>query len=679
MAAHLQFLLLGLGGGAVIAALAIGVTLTYRVSGVVNFAYAATGMYVAYAYFEFRATGELVLPVIGLPDRIPILPAEPPPTVASSMVVALLLAAAMGLVFYWLIFRPLRSAPDLAKVVASLGLFLYLLALASAQFGGHGAATGGVEAVLPSQTVDLLGTTIPRDRLFLAAGVVVVTALLWGVFRFTRFGLATRASAESEKGALLVGISPDLLGSGNWVISSMLAGGAVILFAPIAGLDPTTTSLLIVPALAAALLGGFSSFWLTLAAGLALGMLQSEILKLQSDWSWLPEVGLQQGLPFIVILATMALRGKSLPTRGSLVSPRFPRSPVPQRPVVTALVVGGLAVVGLLLFDSDLRFGITNTAIAALIALSVVVLTGYVGQISLAPFAFAGIAAFATAKLAGDLNVPFPLAPLLAALIATGAGVLVGLPAVRVRGMNLAIATLAAAVAVEELIFKWSWFTGGLTGTHVPSPEIFGIDLGISATGTAFPRPAFGIMCVVVTAAAAVAVAHLRRSPTGRRWLAVRANERAAAAAGVDVTRAKLSAFAFSSFLAGLGGTLLAYATPNALSVDSFGVFESLAILSLTYIGGIASVAGAIVAGVIQQGGLLTALTSRSGGDPSATQFAMNGLVLIMVAVLFPDGVAGLASRLATRVRSLRPTSPDEDPSADGAPPADQNAVTTAS
>lgn len=651
MSAHLQFLLLGLGGGAVIAALAIGVTLTYRVSGVVNFAYAAMGMYVASAYFQLRATGDLILPVIGLPDRIGLLPAEPPPTVASAITISMLLAVALGLACYWLIFRPLRNAPDLARVVASLGLFLYLLAVASSQRHGTGAATGGVEEVLPTKTVDLLGTTIPRDRIILLVLVVLVTAVLWAVYRFTRFGLATRASAESEKGALLTGLSPDLLGSGNWVIASVLAGGAVILFAPIAGLDPTTTSLLIVPALAAALIGGFQSFWLTLAAGLGIGMAQSEILKLQSDWDWLPDIGLQQGLPLIIILLTLALRGKSLPTRGSLVATRFPRAPVARRPVVTALVVGGLAVLVMLTADGDLRLGLINTTIAALIALSVVVLTGYVGQISLAPFAFAGIGAFATARLAGDLHVAFPMAPILAAVIAMGVGVLLGLPAVRVRGMNLAIATLAAAVAVEELLFRWSWFSGGLTGTEVPTPEVFGISFGITATGDDFPRPAFGILCVVVTGVAAVAVAHLRRSPTGRRWLAVRANERAAAAAGVDVRKAKLSAFAASSFLAGLGGTLLAYATPRALSVDSFGVFESLAILSLTYVGGIASVAGAFVAGFIQQGGLMSTLTDRAGSDPSATQFALNGLVLIVVAVLFPDGITGLASRLTTLLR----------------------------
>lgn len=627
-------------------------------------------MFVALAYFELRATGDLILPVVGLPDRISLLPAEPPPTVATATAIALLLAAAMGLAAYWLVFRPLRRAPDLAKVVASLGLFLYLLAVASAQRSGHGAATGGVEDVLPTTPVDLLGTTIPLDRLLLTTAVVVVTALLWAAFRFTRFGLRTRAAAESEKGALLTGVSTDLLGTGNWVLASVLAGGAVILFSPIAGLDPTTTSLLIVPALAAALLGGFESFWITLAAGLGIGVLQSELVKLQSDLDWLPDVGLQQGLPFVIVLVTMAVRGQVLPERGALTTARFPHSPVPRRPELVALVVGSVAVLALLTAGSDLRLGIINTTIATLIALSVVVLTGYVGQISLAPFAFAGIAAFATAKLAGDLHVPFPLAPLLAALVATAVGVAVGLPAVRVRGMNLAIATLAAAVAVQELVFKWSWFTGGLTGTHVPPPEVFGVDLGISATGDAFPRPAFGIVCVVVTAAAAVAVANVRRSATGRRWLLVRADERAAAASGVDVTRAKLTAFAASSFLAGLGGTLLAYATPDALSVDSFGVFESLAILSLTYIGGIAAVGGAVVAGIIQQGGVLTALTRGSGGDPSQVQFALNGLVLVVVAVLFPEGLTGLLGRLVHRVRRLLPGAgePAEPPTEDAAP-----------
>jgi ABC-type branched-subunit amino acid transport system permease subunit len=435
----------------------------------------------------------------------------------------------------------------------------------------------------------------------------------------------------------------------NWMIAAVLAGGAVILFAPIAGLNPSNTSLLIVPALAAALLAGFRSFWLTALGGLAIGMLQSLLLQLQSDYTWLP-AGIQLGVPFVLIIVIMAVRGETLPPRGALHTGHFPRSPRPRHVALTALVLGGGSVVALLTLGSEWRQGIILSSIFAVIALSIVVLTGYVGQISLAPMAFAGIAAFSMVKLT-DWGLPFPIAPLLAALVAVAVGLLAGIPAVRVRGMNLAIATLAAAVAIEELLFGWDWFTSGGTGTRVPEPELFGIDLGISATGGDFPRAVFGVVCVVCVTIIAVLIAHLRRGGTGLRFVAVRTNERAAAAAGIDVTRTKLSAFALSAFLAGIGGTLLAYQR-QALSADSFAVFESLALLALTYLAGIASIGGALLAGVLAQGGLLSvALDSES----SPYQFAINGVALIVVAIVYPSGITGAAYRVADRVRTLIP------------------------
>jgi ABC-type branched-subunit amino acid transport system permease subunit len=246
---------------------------------------------------------------------------------------------------------------------------------------------------------------------------------------------------------------------------------------------------------------------------------------------------------------------------------------------------------------------------------------------------------------------------LLATLLAVAGGLVVGIPAVRVRGMNLAIATLAAAVAVEELVLKWNWFAGGLGGAKVPRPRLFGIDLGIQATGDAFPRPAFGILAVVVLAAATLVVAHLRRGRTGLRWLAVRGNERAAAAAGVDVRQVKLRAFALSSALAGLGGTLLAYEY-DTLSVNSFTVFQSLALLAVTYLGGIARLGGVLVAGVMTQGGVLTAAI---GGESSQAQFAINGLLLIVVAVVYPEGISGAIGAFVARARRRRVTSGSTD------------------
>ena len=564
-----------------------------------------------------------------------------------------MLAALYGLVIYVLVFRPLRNAPSLARVVSSLGLFLYLLAIADLRIGAQGAVVSRTERILGDDVIHLGGVAVPQDRLSLLLIVLLATFALVLVFRYTRFGLATRAAAESEKGAVLLGYSPDRLAAVNWMVSAVLAGGAVILIAPIAGLNPSATSLLIVPALAAALVGGFRSFGLTMFAGLAIGMVQSEVLNLRTQWDWLPDIGLQTGIPFVLIIVTMVVRGETLPTRATLHQGRFPRAPRPRHPGVAIAVVAGLGIAALLVLDSSWRQGIIVSAVTAIIALSIVVLTGYVGQISLMPMALAGISAFAMIKLSTSAHLGFPLAPILASLLAVMVGVLVGIPAVRVRGMNLAIATLAAAVAVEELVLKWDWFTGGLAGARVPRPRLFGIDLGIQAAGDAFPRPAFGILCLIVAAVAAFVIAHLRRGRTGLRWLAVRGNERAAAAAGVDVRRVKLRAFALSSLLAGIGGTLLAYEY-DTLSVNSFTVFQSLALLAITYLGGIASLGGVLVAGLLTQGGVLTA---AMGGESSQTQFAINGLLLIVVAAVYPEGISGAANALVKRLTGSRLTS----------------------
>jgi ABC-type branched-subunit amino acid transport system permease subunit len=664
MATHLQYLLLGTGSGAVIAALALGILLTYRASGVVNFAHAAMGMFLAYTYGALRQSGELLVPILGPWSRIRLLPASCTAEVANAtcsyrfsaataFAITMLLAAVYGLVIYGLAFRPLRSAPTLAKLVASLGLFLDLLAITNLRIGSQGAALSLPENLLPSTLVHLFGVDIQQDRLWLALVVILMTALLAAVYHYTRFGLATRAAAESEKGAVLVGISPDRIAALNWMIATMLAGAAVILFAPITSINPTTTSLLFVPALAAALLARFRSFSITTAAGLAIGMLQSEIGNLTGTFSWLPKINLQEGLPFLIIIVTMAVRGESLPTRGTLGHGHFPRSPRPEHLVWWTAGLSALGVVALLTMSSQWRGAIIVSVTFSVIALSTVALTGYVGQISLMPMALAGISAFSMVKLSGEWHIPFPFAPLLAALVAVGIGLIAGAPALRVRGMNLAIATLAAAVAIEELLLKWSWFTGGGAGSRVEPPSIFGIDLGISAVGLDDNRPAFGILCIVVLVITTVLVANLRRGATGLHWLGVRANERAAASAGTDVTRTKLTAFAVSSFIAGIGGALYAYGHPN-LSADSFRVFSSLALIALVYLGGIASIAGALIAGVMQDGGILSA-----GQTGSQVQFAISGLALIAVAILYPNGISGALYSARDRLRRLPRIEPE--------------------
>ncbi len=637
--------------------LAIGIVLTFRASNVVNLAHCAMGMYVAYVYYGLRnfdlggveRGGDLVLPIIGLPTRVHIVDR---PTAVTAFLIAMVVAALLGVVVYGFVFRLLRDAPPLARVVASLGVFLYLESVMQLRVAETGAGSASLQltSLLPQGAVHLGDVVVPTASFVLAALAIAVAVALAAIFRFTRFGLSTRAAAEQEKGAILIGLSPDRLGFLNWILASMLAGSAVIFIAGTSSkLDPIETSLLIVPTLAAALLGGLNSFGATTLAGLSIGMSQSALSTFQARTDWLPDFlpngGLREALPVILILVAITVRGSHLPTRDAITEARLPASPVPHHPLAWTLGLTALVALGLLTLDAQWRLAIVVSTIAALIALSTVVVTGYVGQISLAGYAFAGLAAFTTARLAVD-GMGFPWAPMLAVTITVAAGIVVGIPAVRVRGMTLAVATLGAAVAIESLVFKASSLNG-ITG--VPRPRLFGIDLGFLASGDDNFRAAFGIYALIVLAASVLAVANLRRSPTGMRWLAVRSNERAAAAAGVNVTSAKLLAFAVSSLLAGLGGTLLAYELP-ALSSQQFLVVGALAILALCYLGGIATLSGALIAGVLASGGIVTQLQGGATGDASSYQYAVSGLLLIVVAILYPDGVSTAARRSVGRL-----------------------------
>ncbi len=410
------------------------------------------------------------------------------------------------------------------------------------------------------------------------------------------------------------------------MLASVLAGLGGILVGPLTGLDPATTTLLVVPALAAALAGRLASFGATVAAALALGMGQSAMLKLQDDFSWIPRAGVREALPLVVILVALALgAGRNL-GRGAPVERPLPLATRVRRPGVWAGVGVAVGAMGLLALSGQYRLGLVNSLVGAVICLSLVVLTGYVGQISLAQMAFAGAAGFSLAKLISAWDVPFPVAPLVAAGLAAVVGVAVGLPALRLRGLSLAVVTLAAAVAVEEAVFKAPALTGGFEGTRVPTLP------GVGRAGTV----GFGLVALAVLVAVGLGVVWLRRGRLGRRFLAVRANERAAAACGVGLTTTKLTAFALSALVAGLGGALLGYGQ-GRLSFGSFGVFVSLSYLAAAYLGGIASVSGALVGGLLVPSGLVFTIVDGK------YQLLITGLALILVAIARPQGIVGRA------------------------------------
>ncbi len=650
MTDYVFYLLLGSGAAAIIAAFGLGLVITYQGSGIVNFAYGGMAMWTAFVYADLR-NGAYPFPVPGLPARYHFGGGDV--GFRWAFFLALLTAAALGLIVYLLVFRPLRKAPALARVVASVGLVILLMDLVRGRFGDTNALR--VPNILPRDPVTISsGLTIPRDGLWLAFIVLVMAFALWAAMRFSRVGLITRAAAENEKGAVLLGFSPDLLAGVSFVVASMVGGLVAILAAPMLGLNTTVlTFAFLIPAVGAALIGEFKRPLPTVAVGMAIGMIQSVFTKLQNDLTWFPKYGAREGLPFLVIIIAMVLLGERLPDRGTVNNWKLPEVPPARMTPATALVPAALAIAGLLFLGPLWRGAIMTTLIAIVFALSLVVLTGFGGQTSLAQMAFAGVAGFTLSKLAVQWDIPFPIAPILAALVATAFGLLVGLPALRVRGTNLAIITLAGGVTVGEFLFKNPDFVGDSTtgGAKVPNPRIGPWDFGL-IFGNKSSRPVFGIFLVVVVLVLCVLVTNVRKSSTGRRMLAIRSNERAASAIGINVANGKMMVFAVSSFIAGIGGCLIGYRFGSVSDV-SYGTVASLAALAVAYLGGITSVSGAVASGIVASSGIAFYGMTRVIGSLGKWEFYIGGVLLIFTAIQNPEGIAG-AIRTQTAEKKLK-------------------------
>jgi ABC-type branched-subunit amino acid transport system ATPase component/ABC-type branched-subunit amino acid transport system permease subunit len=648
---HLTNLVFGLGNGGVFAALALAIVLTYRSSGVVNFATGAMALYAAYTYAGLRV-GLLLIPIPGLPKSVDVgrnlgfVPAA---------LIALALVSLLGAILYLVVFRPLRDTPLLTRAVASIGVLVVLTELMAIRFG---TSPVSVTVIFPAKRWTIGSLTLLSDRLYLALTIVALAFVIAALYRWTRFGLSTRASAESQTGAFISGVSPDRVALLNWMLSAAVAGAAGILIAPLAPLTPVTYTLFVVPALAAAVVGRFQYLLPTVLAGIAIGMFQSEASTLSAQHSWLPRTGSAELVPLIVILVFLLVTGRTMSVRGTLVRQPLGRAPRPRSlmlPTVAGFVVG---VVALGVTHGTARSAVIGTFIFAVIALSLVVVTGYAGQVSLAQMALAGAGAFALSGLTQSWGVPFPLAPLLAALVATVIGVIVGLPALRLRGLTLGVVTLALAFAIEAVWFRNTQIVSG-TGAAVVQPKLFGIDLGIGA-GKAYPRMAFGLLCLVTLVIVAWCVARLRMSKLGSAMLAVRANERSAAGIGVNVVFVKVASFAMASFIAGLGGSLLAYRR-GIFTFTSFGTITNLTLVATVVLAGVTSVYGGILAGILVAGGVVFYATDQ--WINLGKWFPMISAVLLIVTLIaYPEGLAasghGLADRLARVRRPRRRTRP---------------------
>ena len=600
----IRFALLGLGIGATYALASQGLIIVYRGSGVLNFALGAIGMAGAYVWWELNTNqGWAFLP---------------------ALIAGVLFAAVIGALVHLLIMRPLRQSAPLVRVIATLGVLITIQSIAILRYT---ATSKFVPSALPTDIVHIHNTiVISADRLILLGIAAALTLGLWLFYRYTRFGLSTSAVAESERSASALGLSPDTIATLNWALGCGLAGLAAILIVPIVTLQPAVLTNLVLAATAAALVAGFRSFPTALLVGLVVGIAQTEVTR------YVSQTGVGTAVPFVIIVIWLMARGQALPLRDYLLQ----RLPTIGTGRINWPGIGLGAIVGLVLLSIMTPIwidAITVTLCIGVILLSIVVLTGYTGQLSLAQFAFAGFGAYVAGRLLATTGMPLILGVIIGVAATVPLGLLFGLPAVRTRGINLAIVTLGLGSAVELVLFGNTDFTGGFGGTQIGEPVLFGLNINAASHPTRYGLVALGCLIAV-----GLVVANLRRGRSGRRLIAVRTNERAAAALGISVPGAKLYAFAVGAAIAGLGGILLAFRT-TSINYSEFTSFTSITMVAYAMIGGIGYLFGPVIGATLAPGAFSERLLNSLDSGIGKYIPLIGGVSLILLVLVNQNGV----------------------------------------
>jgi sulfate-transporting ATPase len=609
MSTVLLFAILGAGTGAAYALVSMGIVLVYRGSGVLNFAGGAMGMVGTFAYWQLH--DNLHWPLL------------------LAMLAGLIASGLLGYIAY-LLTKPLANASQLIRVVLTLSLLVVLQGAVGLHWRSD--SNYSAKSFLPTDSVKLAGFGVGVDRFIVIGTAFLLTAVIWAVYKYTRFGLATTGVSENADALATLGWSPNQVAAVNWVLGAVLSGFSGILLAPTLGVSIALATSLLLPAIAAAVIGNLSSFPLTLLGGLIIGILQSELQK----YVHLTGVGSGIGtiVPFVVILIVVVARGRGLPLRSYLHErlPKVTTGEIRWRRLGVYFIIGVLV---LLFLPTDWVQAFTALITAAVVLLSIVVVTGLGGQISLTQWALAGVGALAAGQLIVH-GVPTIPAMIIGALAVLPVGAIIGLAALRARGMSLAIATLAFNVCIVTLLLSNSKATGGFTGLAVGGVNLFGFSLD----ATFNPRR-YAIFTLIVFIALCLGILNLRRGRAGRRLLAVRANERAATALGISVRGAKLAAFCFGSVIAGLGGILTMMTFPVAL-FSQFDSFTSIQLVSNSVLGGVGYVLGPFLGAMGQAGGPFTKLINYIPGGNNTLVTLIFGVFTLIIITQAPDGFTPL-------------------------------------
>ena len=632
MELYLSLALTGLPIGAMYALQALGIVIVYKTSKVFNFATGAIGL--ACAYFASSLSSR------GLP-------------IVATIVLAISLGVLIG-VLMELTVRPVRGA--LAGTVITLGWLLVLQGVVGRIYGTQVATHQPARLFSGDVLIDLNVLRYGRDQV----GVLVIAGLLALAlslfFRRTALGTATRAVSENPDAARLLGIGVDRVNLVAWGLAGATSGLAGVLVTPLlGGLDTTKLIVFTVQALAAALIGRLSSLPMTFVGGIALGVLQPVIAKALQPFTGIS--GTNELTAFVVVLVALALLrkgGRRDVVSGGLV-PVAIRALPRGRTAVAAFggIVAAAVLLPLLVGDTGnlSRFNLTQVAVWGLATLSLVLLIGVVGQVSVCQAVFMGCGAYG-AGIAISHGVPFVLALFVGAGLAAAVAALVGLPAVRLEPLELAIATLSLSFTADRFLYSWPPFASDGGNRAVPRPGFANLNPGHTADG----ERAYAWLAIGVFLVACFAVASLRRGRTGAALTALRSSEPATAAMGFSVVSVKLRGFAASGFLAGLAGALYAGLVQGA-SGASFDFTRSITLLAYAVIVGVASVPGAFLGGVV-----VTLSTLDFGGTSDVTDgrytstiTALTGALLIVILMTSPAGISGLVSRVFRRTSNPDP------------------------
>jgi branched-chain amino acid transport system permease protein len=512
----------------------------------------------------------------------------------------------LGIVLYGGIMRGLRQTSDVTKIVVTIGIMLGLIALAQWIWNPGVPRTDQLFFGVAAKFKFLGVYVTDHEAIALGCGVLIAVGIRL-LFTSTRTGVAMRAVVDSPDLLQLNGGRPERLAAFSWALGAALAALAGILITPISGgtLDVHVLTLLVLDSIAAAMFGRLRSIWLTFAGALVLGLSTTYVLGyFPYSWSWASDFRI--ALPMIVLFVVLLVLPHER-LRGATILRTRERFTVPT--MRSALSWGLILVVAVLALEqimgtndmATLTLGVTY----AIIALSLTLLTGYAGEINLAPVSFGAIAtiiAFHLGLSGSGLNQRMTIWGLFLGVVVTAlVGGLIALPALRLRGLYLALATLAFGVFVSDMILNdiaphilpifhvhFSIFPNGTL--QVPPLKLGPIDLSSAKN--------FLTVSTVIFVLIGIGLIALRRSQYGRRLTAMKDSPAAAATLGQNLVKLKLSVFMLSAAIAGIGGVLLSVVTAS-VTASTYIIFISLALVMLTVVGGIGSVAGALMGGIL--------------------------------------------------------------------------------